>query len=101
VANLEFNSLIGLYVNMCVQVLIYVRTKKTVVGARDRLLTFYDELPTSKDFYPIERCDFAELRNKLPRQQKRKEQPSTVLIEEYIEMGPPPAKQRNSGTHKE
>ncbi|KAN0068231.1 hypothetical protein V8E54_013801 [Elaphomyces granulatus] len=80
------------YANICTQVKIATDTENVLPHAHQRLLEFYDELPLAKEYYDVERCDFAELTERYRGQKGSKRKPAHCLAEMYQAIGPPPSK---------
>jgi hypothetical protein len=74
---------------------IYLETKLTVIGARDKLLDFYDGLSTAKEYWGVDRDDFKELftRTKGELTKQVKKRPPTYQ-EVYLPISEPPASKR-------
>lgn len=80
------------YANLCTQVKIAMDTEDILPHVHQRLLDFYDELPLAKDYYGVERSNFAELADRYRGQRVLKRKPAHCLSVMYQTIGPPPPK---------
>jgi hypothetical protein len=76
--------------------------EKTVPFARKKLLDFYDEIPTHKDYWSITKGDFKEAFERVRGQRQRKREPGTQTLDSaHVSCGPPPKKGPSLGAPEE
>lgn len=87
-------SFLAIYVNLAVETKLYVDAANEGSGEKDlreKLMKFYNCIPTAAEFAEVDKADFKELNQCFS---NRHTSNMAVMEECYVSLGPPPKKQR-------
>lgn len=89
---------LAIFVNLAIETKLYVDANKAgfeALGARQKLVKFYNQIPTAEQIDEVEKSDFKELKQRFRNQRSAKTDDNNALMQEcFVSHGPLPKKIR-------